>query len=757
LSAKVRPQSGQEFSGEFKSWANVKTRFGAKGDGKTDDTRALQKALDSLSVRPRGFNAGDRGFTTIYLPPGNYQISSTLVLKGKIGINIIGEDPRTTTITWQGNDAQSMLWANGSAYFKVSRITWNANNKKSITGIAIKWKEKWNDNNSQSYASLNIEVSDCNFIGRPLFGISGGTVAGQDGTGANDSEVTIQRCYFLECGQAGVNITGFNALDYWIWDCRFVRCRFGIANSRGNYHAYRCYFEDSQEIDFMNDNGYYTSVRGCYSLNSPRFSHDHGASCNPFKRIFQGNFVKSNKGNDIHFPHIGKPVFLDNVFSKPFNKGAENVLFYKTWCPGTYEVLSIGNKFALAQPFQVTSSPKRIFAINDLNSYKGELTISKEQFLASMDPLPVKVTRRVFEVPANASTEKIQAVFNQAAALKGTRAIVHFGFGIYTLTRQLIIPADSDIQLIGDGLIYASVLKKSPTFPKATSLLKVVGPSNLVIRDLQIAEHDGTVNEINAIDFVNVDQPGSTAFLDQLHSTAATSVELNGMDHLYVQKQNSFFSTGNRVYGGKLVQAGKGSAGLYAYGGQFADLTVRGNGRFVSKDCWWEGANRTPLNVSGSGNITLDGVMIAPVGADTTTVIAINKFDGRVSIMNAYIQGGISVIPDNPNLSLLLWNIHFYHAMNPTRFINNRSTFQGAFLGLSTQCFQTDNPECGKILSKEDKLVRVTNEEKFLLDMVAQDRAAIPIRYKGKAPKTSTILLSRVSVGNVNTAVKFSK
>lgn len=30
----VFAQQGEEFSGPFQSWANVKTRFGARGDGK---------------------------------------------------------------------------------------------------------------------------------------------------------------------------------------------------------------------------------------------------------------------------------------------------------------------------------------------------------------------------------------------------------------------------------------------------------------------------------------------------------------------------------------------------------------------------------------------------------------------------------------------------------------------------------------------------------------------------------------------------
>src|SRR5690242_1518904 len=42
-------------------WASVKD-FGAKGDGKTDDTAAIQKAFD-------GFKEG----ATIYLPAGTYR------------------------------------------------------------------------------------------------------------------------------------------------------------------------------------------------------------------------------------------------------------------------------------------------------------------------------------------------------------------------------------------------------------------------------------------------------------------------------------------------------------------------------------------------------------------------------------------------------------------------------------------------------------------------------------------------------------
>ena len=48
-------------------WLNVKS-FGAKGDGTTDDTAALQKAFDAV-----------QDGTVIYFPPGVYPVSSELI------------------------------------------------------------------------------------------------------------------------------------------------------------------------------------------------------------------------------------------------------------------------------------------------------------------------------------------------------------------------------------------------------------------------------------------------------------------------------------------------------------------------------------------------------------------------------------------------------------------------------------------------------------------------------------------------------
>lgn len=61
----------------------VKTAFGTKGDGSTDDTAAIQSAIDSLS--DTGDTAG-----TLYFPPGTYKITDTLRMVNKPFSTLLG-------------------------------------------------------------------------------------------------------------------------------------------------------------------------------------------------------------------------------------------------------------------------------------------------------------------------------------------------------------------------------------------------------------------------------------------------------------------------------------------------------------------------------------------------------------------------------------------------------------------------------------------------------------------------------------------
>ncbi|MHA4808319.1 glycosyl hydrolase family 28-related protein [Flavitalea flava] len=743
LPVSMKAQGRNEFNGPFPSWANVKTQFGAKGNGKDDDTKAIQLALDNLSCPPTGFNMGKGAYMVAYLPAGVYCISSTLILKGKIGVSLIGEDPSRTIIKWTGGDKDTMFWANGSAYFKISRFTWDANNRKDMEGVGIHWKDKWNDGKSRSFASLNIEISDNDFAGGFRFGISGGTSPWGNVTGANDSEITIRRCTFRNCTGSGIEITGFNALDYWIWDCRFLQCMAGVKCSRGGYHAYRSFFSGSKSTDFHNIQGYYNSVRGCYSQDGNAFSLDESSSSNPFKRIFQDNTIINPHQLPVEYYHLGKLTLWGNQFSATVDTTFKFSVNTKNGFPGIFEVLSLHNIYAYKDPIRIASTPKKLYTYGDRQAI---VQPAPQAFLKSMDVTPPKVNRRILEVPPGSDAAAIQNVLNKAAGLRGQRPVVHFGMGLYPIDKTLVIPAGSDMQLTGDGLIYASVfVKKDPARYIENAMILVKGPSYISIQDLQIGR-DGDKDQPAGIVFQAVDQPGAQAHLDQVCSHADTSLSVREMDNLYVQKENSFFTDGNYISGGRLVQKGGGTAALYCYGGQFEHVKVENNARFMAKDCWWEGETRVPLDLQGSGTISIDGAMIAPNHPDSTTTIRIGKFNGHISLMNMYVQGALSPIPDNPGLSLLIWNIHFYHKMNVLDFLAKGGNYKGAFLGINAQCFRQNDPACKSIISIEDKSLNIQDINSFLDSETVTDRENRPVLYKNLLSGASNIYASRISI-----------
>ena len=59
---RARGESDEEFVGPFSSWADVKRDYGATGDGKADDTAAIQKVLDELREHKK--------FCVLYFPAG---------------------------------------------------------------------------------------------------------------------------------------------------------------------------------------------------------------------------------------------------------------------------------------------------------------------------------------------------------------------------------------------------------------------------------------------------------------------------------------------------------------------------------------------------------------------------------------------------------------------------------------------------------------------------------------------------------------
>ena len=220
LPVAAQAMGDEEFVGPFASWANVKTTYGAAGDGATDDTAAIQKALNALGPSN----------PTLYFPAGTYLITQTLNLAAQQYVNIIGQDPSNTTILWGGASGGTMLYLNGIAYSRLDRLTFNGQGN-----AAVAVDQSWAG--SGNYFDTGNEYADDVFE-------NAGTGLRCGNLGYGCAETSMLRDQFLNNTVAGVAMKNFNALDMWVWYSFFQNNAIGVTNypGAGNFHVYNSIF-----------------------------------------------------------------------------------------------------------------------------------------------------------------------------------------------------------------------------------------------------------------------------------------------------------------------------------------------------------------------------------------------------------------------------------------------------------------------------------------------------------------------------------
>jgi len=183
-----------EFMGPFPSWANVKTIYGAIGDGINDDTQMIQNVLNDLGKTGKA--------SVLYLPAGTYKITQTLNLTQARNVSIVSVSPDSVSISWAGNVGGTILNFQNSAYTGLQRITLNGNNS-AAKGLWIQW------DGQNNYFPTTHNISDDVFQNIQI-GITGGVTNGYQNSG---SEVSIERSKFINNSVAGVYLNSYGMLN----------------------------------------------------------------------------------------------------------------------------------------------------------------------------------------------------------------------------------------------------------------------------------------------------------------------------------------------------------------------------------------------------------------------------------------------------------------------------------------------------------------------------------------------------------------
>ena len=302
----------EEFVGPFPSWADLKRDYGAVGDGIADDTAALQQALNELA---------NEGYPhVLYLPAGIYRITQELTMLNRVGPGIIGEDPATTTILWDGPQDGVMLSADGVTHAKFSRLTWDGNVKAScavlhcqIEGI---YQLTFNEHSDEVFRDLAFALRVNPDNGGDTF--------------------QVARCHFLRCSQAGFSMESGNAIDWHIWHSVFEDCRVGAKAGAVNYHVYDSLFLRSTEADLEPNSAYY-GIRRNTSIGSKAFLVGAGGGYSSPITLAGNTIIDPQDPAPITMHTWGPLLMLDNVIQSRAAQPVPSSRSVKTWSPsGTH-------------------------------------------------------------------------------------------------------------------------------------------------------------------------------------------------------------------------------------------------------------------------------------------------------------------------------------------------------------------------------------------------------------------------------------
>ncbi len=443
-------------------WLSVHDH-GAKGDGKVDDTAAIQKALDR--VKPG---------TTVYFPAGEYRVTKTVTITGPaIGVTVIGHG-RDTTLIWAGKAGGKLFEDDGVSASRYVGITFDGAGKAAVG---------FNHYSTKRFETevLHRHLAFRNFTDAGLLAVK------QDRYAL--AETTFDNCLFENCGR-GAAFTSFN--DYnWTFDgCEFRDCGVGIDCHHGNFYARNTHFENSKTVDIRALPEHGCSLRRCTSRGSHQFLFFKN-SVSPF--TIQDCHVAGWKNPAGAIQLDGAPVILfDCSFADPPNSAApvqamragqrviasENVA---KGCDATFR--GPNDKFR----YQVPAGKR-----------KASLSSADRSFFRSTAKVPGKVfdAQRDFGAKGDGRADDTTAIQKciDAARSHGKGAIAYIPSGVHVVKETLQITG-KDYYVGGTGFLSKLFWKGA----EGGTMVQVEQPDHLALEHLAIGNHDvGQMN--NGID-----------------------------------------------------------------------------------------------------------------------------------------------------------------------------------------------------------------------------------------------------------------
>ncbi len=432
-------------------WLNVKTGVTprALGNGRADDTSALQAALDRGAVG-----------RTIYIPPGTYRIAKTLAWHGPgEGSAIIGAG-RDTRLVWDGPKGGRMFWSDGVAYSRYVGLTWDGQGRAAV-GF---------DHAAKRRFETEIQHRDEAFLNFTKYGIR----VGHDQKLAS-AEILYHNCLFQNCGTA-IGLLNFNDYDNTIDHCEFRDCGTGVVVAKGNFYARNCHFENSREVDFRVNAEHGCSIRRCTSLGSKGFiSEMNGITPLTIQDCHVANWAGPQGAVRLNSPTL--------LFDCSFTDGAPGEPPVEL-LGGVRELLCSDNHPDSVARLVGPAFTNRVFVIPD-GRFSGAVTSAAERFLQQTQDVSGKVFDAVRDFGAKGNgkaddTTAIQSAIDAARAW-GRGATAYLPTGRYVVSRTLVVTG-SDYTLSGSGFRCGLLWRGKAHVP----MIQVSAVTNVTLANLAV-------------------------------------------------------------------------------------------------------------------------------------------------------------------------------------------------------------------------------------------------------------------------------
>jgi len=739
---------GDEFVGPFASWTDLKRDYGAKGDGKADDTDAIQSALRTLSTSAHKS-------PVLYIPAGTYRVTKTMTVMSAKSIGVIGEDPTTTTLKWAGEHGGTLLHIDGVSYSRFDRITFDGSG---IAGVLV--DQSVADYSEGRQFDTGNEYADDVFQDATI-GIQGG----QFGLGAAESSVLRSK---FSNNAWGILLKNFNALDWWVWYSLFENNGSAISNipGAGNFHAFNNVFRGSTFADLALLNTGNFNFRDNFSINSNKFLYEQYYYTNAAVTRLQSNTIitlSSGGYNDcggcsIYQGNMGPTIMTDNKFVSPPNASGAAV---KIMGQDPADCISVGNTFSHDRTIQCGSYSNgegRQISLDD----KVVSASSINQTPPNLPGVLPRFNRKVFEVAAGSSSAEIQQAIQQAASYCGQRPVVHLPYGAYKLFQTIIIPPDCDLQLVGDG--EQTALNFSGGVAGVALVLQ--GPSRVILRDFNLNARGAT-----GIDIRNADQPGSRIYMQQvsaLQSSLANIfvdsldyalVELHDFQLAYTATSPASTGVGLKVVGGPLAQRGRpqyGQTNLFAgsSGANYLSYEASRGARLLVRDAWYESNTATTYaRVSDNSTVTFEGSRMATSGGSgglavptNLNAIEVSNLSCDATVLSSALDSDVKVTGVNAGNVWALGN-NFGTA---SRRFTNLADAPGAAFNLNRYYVVGYG---SKPVADETLLPDLS----FVRKMLVQSRSAHPSEIKDLAPGITDVRFYRITVDRGNIGIHLER